>query len=209
VGDGDPDADKYMEKMLPTKVGRGLFPSTAACIGAADHLIELGKNCASALKTTGKHLHQALGFFLVGGLPTSFASKTLNVTASAIHNFRKQPGPAAMTTMHWNYAPDPNTISFTGEEETVMRDFFFATTSVMSGAVRTTRNLEKSEHEWEEEMYAIWPSMLRKAVEMNPELVKSKKSLTAKKKAEGTPHGMVVLCVVVHKLIGPSSVHIT
>jgi hypothetical protein len=209
VGDGDPDADKYMEKMLPTKVGRGLFPLTTACIGVAEHLIELGNNCATALKTCGKHLHQALGFFLVGGLPTSFASKTLNVTASAIYHFRKEPGPAAMTSLHWNYAPDPNTRSFTTEEETVMRDFFFVTTSVMSGAVRTTRNLEKSEHEWEEEMYAIWPSMLRKAVGLNPELIKSKKSLTAKKKAAGTPHGMVVLCVVVHKLIGPSSVHIT
>jgi len=90
-----------------------------------------------------------------------------------------------------------------------MADFFFVTTSVMSGAVRTTRNLEKSEHEWEAEMYAMWPSMLRKAVKLNPKLVKSKKSLTAKEKKGGKPHGMVVLCVVVHKLIGPSSVHIT
>ncbi len=89
-----------------------------------------------------------------------------------------------------------------------MEDLFFQTTSVMSGAVRETRNLEKAEHEWEEEMYALWPQMLRKAVLQDPELLFATKKLTVKEQEAGTPHGMAVLCVAVHTIMGPSSVYL-
>ena len=125
MGNGDVDADKYMEKMLPTKAGRRLFPSTSALIGVSEHLLELGRNCATLLKETGKHMKQALGFFLVGGLPTSFIAETLNSTKRGISHFHKQPVQAAMTSLFWNYAPNPESISFTEDEETVMEDFFF------------------------------------------------------------------------------------
>ena len=85
-----------------------------------------------------------------------------------------------------------------------MEAFYFRTTSVMSGALRQTRNLEKTEHEWAEEMYAMWPQMLRNAVRMNPELAKAKEPLTKKAQESGVPHGMAVLCVVVHEMMGPS-----
>jgi hypothetical protein len=208
VGNGDPNADEYMEKMLPTKVGRGLFPLTSAHIGVKDHLLTLGQNCATLLERSGKHLRQALGFFLVGGLPPSFMAETLNTTSREINNFQKQPVQTAIYTLNWNYAPDPNRKSFNVQEENVMEDFFFQTTSVMSGAVRETRNLEKTEHEWEEEMYALWPQMLRKAVLLDPELLTATKKLTVEEQEAGTPHGMAVLCVAVHTIMGPSSVYI-
>ena len=125
MGNGDLDADKCMEKMLATKVGRGLFPSTSSCIGASEHLQELGKNCASFLRETGKSLRQAMGFFLVGGLPTWFASKTLNTTEDEIGYFRKQPKQAAMNSLHRNYTQGINKQAFTEEEETVMKTFFW------------------------------------------------------------------------------------
>jgi hypothetical protein len=78
----------------------------------------------------------------------------------------------------------------------------------MSGALRKTRNLEKAQHEWEEEMYAVWPQMLRNAVRMNPDLAKAKQTLTRKEQESGAPHGMTVLCVVVYEIMGPSSVYI-
>jgi hypothetical protein len=199
-----------MGKLLPTKVGRGLFPSTAAMIGATDHLLELGKNCAILLKQFGKHMKQAVGFFLVGGLPTSIAAKMLNITSSETSYYQKQPVQAAMKSMERNYAPkEASSPAFTEGQEKVMEDFYFRTTSVMSGAQRQTRNLEKAQHEWEEEMYAVWPQMLRNAVRIDPQLAKAKQPLTKKEQQSGDPHGMAVLCVIVHEIMGPSPVHIT
>jgi hypothetical protein len=209
VGNGDADADEYMRKLLPTKVGRCLFPATSALIGASEHLQKLGKNCAKLLEQTGRHLKQALGFFLVGGLPTSFAVETLNITGPETSYYQKQPVPAAMKSLDQRYAPNIEKQTFTEAEESVMEDFFFRTTSVMSGALRQTRNLEKTEHEWQEEMYAVWPQMLRKAVRMNPQLAQAKQPLKKKEQESGAPHGMAVLCVIVHEIMGPSSVHIT
>jgi hypothetical protein len=209
VGNGDVDADEYMAKLLPTKVGRGLFPSTSALIEAGDHLQELGKNCAKLLAHTGKHLKQALGFFLVGGLPTSVAAEILNSTGPETRYYQRQPVPTAMTSLELNYAPNSETSAYTVEEESVMKAFYFKTTSVMSGAHRTTRNLENTEHAWEEELYALWPQMLRNAVRMNPELATAKQPLTKKEKESGAPHGMAVLCVIVHELMGPSSIYNT
>jgi hypothetical protein len=154
-------------------------------------------------------MKQALGFFLVGGLPTQFAARMLNTTDSETRYYQRQPVPAAMASIGVNYASNFASSSFTEAEESVMENFFFRTTSVMSGALRETRNLEKTEHEWEEEMYAVWPQMLRNAVRDNPELATAKKPLTKKEKESGVPHGMAVLCVVVHELMGPSFVHIT
>jgi hypothetical protein len=154
-------------------------------------------------------MKQALGFFLVGGLPTSFAARMLNTTGSETRYYQRQPVPAAMASIEVNYASNFASSSFTEAEESVMENFFFRTTSVMSGALRETRNLEKTEHEWEEEMYAVWPQMLRNAVRDNPELATAKKPLTKKEKESGVPHGMAVLCVVVHELMGPLFVHIT
>jgi hypothetical protein len=195
--------------LLPTKVGRGLFPSTSALIGAADHLHALGKNCAKLLKQTGKHMRQALGFFLVGGLPTSISTEILNITGPEASYYQKQPVPAAMTTLDLNYAPNANKSKTSDAEESIMEAFFFRTTSVMSGAIRETRNLEKTQHEWQEEMYAVWPQMLRNAVRMDPELAKATKPLKKKKQESGAPHGMAVLCVIVHEIMGPSSIYIT
>ena len=209
VGNGDGDADEYMSKCLPTQVGRGLFPSTSALIGDADHLQELGKNCAKLLAQTGRHLKQAMGFFLVGGLPTKTAANILNVTEPEARYYQRQPGPAAIISLELSYAPNAASAAFTEAEESVMEDFFFRTTSVMSGAFRQTRNLEKTEHEWEEEMYAVWPQMVRNAVRVNPELAKAKQPLTKKEQSSEAPHGMAVLCVIVHEIMGPSSVHIT
>jgi hypothetical protein len=209
VGNGDVDADEYMSKLIPTKVGRGLFPATSALIGAADHLHELGKNCANLLKQTGRHLKQALGFFLVGGLPTSFAAEVLNITGPETSYYQRQPVSAAIKSLDRSYAPNTTTSKISEAEESVMEKFFFRTTSVMSGATRQTRNLEMSQHEWEGEMYALWPQMLRIAVAENPELAEAKKPLTKKEQKSGAPHGMAVLCVIVHEIMGSSSVYIT
>jgi len=114
-----------MGKLLQTKVGGGLFPSTSALIGANDHLHELGRNCAKLLKTTGRHLKQAIGFFLVGGLPTSFASEVLNTTDPETRYFQKQTVPVAMTSLELNYAPNAAGSSFSEAEGRVMEDFFF------------------------------------------------------------------------------------
>ena len=210
MGNGDVDADAYMGKLLPTKVGRGLFPSTSALIDDSDHLVELGKNSANLLKQFGKHQKQAVGFFLVGGLPTSAAAKLLNITSSETSYYQQQPVQAAMKSMERNYAPkEASSSPFTEEEESVMEDFYFRTTSVMSGAHRQTRNLEKAQHEWEEEMYAVWPQMLRNAVRIDPQLAKAKQPLTKKEQQSGDPHGMAVLRVIVHEIMGPSPVHIT
>ncbi len=194
-----------MSKLLPTQVGRCLFPATSALVGAADHLHELGKNCAKLLADTGRHMKQALGFFLVGGLPTSIAAEMLNITGSETRYYQRQPVPAAMKSLGLNYAPKTASSVFTEAEESVMKDFFFRTTSVMSGAHRKTRNLEKTQHEWEEEMYAVWPQMLRNAVRMDPELAKTRKPLKKKEQQDNAPHGMAVLCVIVHEIMGPSS----
>jgi hypothetical protein len=209
VGNGEVDADEYLSKLLPTKVGRGLFPSTSVLVEAADHLYELGQNCVKLLAQTGKHLKQAVGFFLVGGLPTSAAAGILNTTGRETNYYQRQPLAAGMASLSQNYDPNAADKSFTEAEEIVMEAFFFKTTSVMSGAFRTTRNLEKTEHEWAEEMYAVWPTMLRNAVRMNPELAKAKQPSTKKKQTSGAPHGMAVLCVIVHERMGPSSVYIT
>lgn len=212
MGNGDFDADEYMGKLLPTKVGRGLFPSTSAMIGTTDHLRQLGNNCATLLATAGKNLKRALGFFLVGGLPTSIVADVLNTTGPETRNYRRQPEAQAMTSLKQSNATqiaNGRNSDFTEEEESVMEDFFFRTTSVMSGALRTTRNVEKTKHEWEEEMYAVWPQMLRNAVRMNPELAEAKIPLTKKEQESGVPHGMAVLCVVMHEIMGPSSVYIT
>jgi len=154
-------------------------------------------------------LKQAVGFFLVGGLPTAFAARVLNATEADIRYYQKQPRPAAMDSLELSYNPNTASAAFTEAEESVMEDFFFRTTSVMSGAVRTTRNLEMTEHEWEEEMYALWPQMMRNAVRMNPALATAKKPLTKREQTSGVPHGMAVLCVIVHEIMGPSSVYIT
>jgi hypothetical protein len=209
VANGDVDADQYLKKLLPTRVGRGLFPSTSALIGATDHLVELGKNCSTLLAHTGRHLRQAVGFFLAGGLPTSVAVEVLNTTGPELAYFRRQPVQLAMTSLELDYAPNSACKAFTEAEESVLEAFFFRTTSVMSGAHRLTRNVEKSHHEWEEEMYAVWPQMLRNAVRENPELAEAKQPLSKKEQEAGVPHGMAVLCVVVHEIMGPSSVYIT
>jgi hypothetical protein len=141
-------------------------------------------------------MKQAVGFFLVGGLPTAMAAKILNITGPETRYYQKQPVAAAMESVERNYASNATRQHFTEAEESVMEDFYFRTTSVMSGAHRQTRNLEKTEHEWEEEMYAVWPQMLRNAVRMNPELAKAKKPLTKGEQESGAPHGMAVLpCV--------------
>ena len=209
MGNGDVDADEYMSKLLPTKVGRGLFPLTATLIGAAEHLTELGNNCKHLLEKTGRHLKQAIGFFLVGGLPTSVAAGILNITVPQTSYYQKQPVSAGTKSLEHDYAQNTEISAFTEEEESVMKDFFFRTTSVMSGALRQTRNLEKSQHEWEEEMYSVWPQMLRNAVRKNPELAKANIPRTKKERESGTPHGMAVMCVIVHVIMGPLSVYIT
>ena len=209
MGNGEVDADEYLSKLLPTKVGRGLFPSTSALIGATEHLQDLGRNCAKLLKYAGKHLKQALGFFLVGGIPTSIAAEILNTTGPETKYYQRQPVQVAMTTLELKSAPKTENLHFTEEEESVMEMFYFKTTSVMSGAYRTTRNLEKTEHEWKEEMYAVWPQMLRNAVRINPALARAKQSLTKKEQNLGAPHGMAVLCVIVHDIMGPSYAYIT
>jgi hypothetical protein len=190
-----------MGKLLPTKVGHGLFPLTSALIGANDHLRELGMNASKLLANVGKHVRQAVGFFLVGGLPTKFAAEMLNITGPETNYFQGQPATAAMKSLKLNYAPNVAGGEYTEAEESIMEDFYFRTTSVMSGALRETRNLEKAEHEWREEMYAMWPQMLRNAVRMSPELATAKQPLTKKEQESGAPHGMAVLCVIVHEII--------
>jgi hypothetical protein len=115
-----------MSKLFRTKIGRSLFPSTSALIGASEHLQQLGKNCAVLLMKTGKHLKQAVGFFLVGGLPTSFAAGVLNTTGPETRYFQKQPVSAGMKSLEQKYAPNNAASSaFTEEEESVMHNFFF------------------------------------------------------------------------------------
>jgi hypothetical protein len=194
--------------MLSTTAGRFLFPETSAHIGISDHLRQLAKNTRTALAKVGKHMHQALGFFLVGGLPTRAAADVLNTTEPQIRLLQKEPSHAAIRSLGLDYDPKAKNKDFTKAEERVMEDFFFKTTSVMSGATRDTRNLEMTQHEWEEEMYALWPLMLRSAVQLDPELLAHKKPLTKKKQELGLPHGIAVLCVVVHEIMGPSSVYI-
>jgi hypothetical protein len=209
VGDGDDDADKYISKVLPTNVGRVLFPSTAALIGATEHLQTLAKNTRRVLKEAGKHLKRTLGFFLVGGLPTNIAADILDTTSPRVRHFQKKPEKSSMKSLGQNYTPTASSSGFTKAEESVLEDFFFRTTSIMSGAVTTTRNLEKTEHEWDEELYALWPQMLRNATRINPQLAEEKQPLTKKEKELGDPHGVTVLCVAVHEIMGPSSVYIT
>jgi hypothetical protein len=193
VGNGDVDADKYLSKLISTKTGRGLFPATSELIGATEHLRELGRNCANLVARTGKHLKKALGFFLVGGLPTQFAAEILNTTGSEINHFQKTPTSNSTTTLKTDYAANTAKSAFTEQEESVMETFFFRTTSVMSGAHRETRNLEKPQHEWEEEMYAVWPQMLRNAVRSIPELAEAKQPMTKKEQEQGAPYGMAHL----------------
>ena len=209
MGNGDADADKYLSKVITTRLGRGLFPETAALIGATEHLRELGRNCANLLANTGKHLTRVIGFFLVGGLPTCFAKQILDTTGPKINSYQKTPIATSTATLGQDYAANTARSAFTEGEESVMEAFFFRTTSVMSGAHRETRNLEKPQHEWEEEMYALWPQMLRNAVRLNPALATAKKPMTKKEQEQGAPNRMAVLCVVVHEILGPSSVYIT
>jgi hypothetical protein len=51
--------------------------------------------------------------------------------------------------------------------------------------------------------------MLRSAVRQNPVLATTRKPLTKQDQESGAPHGMAVLCVVLHEIMGPSSVYIT
>ena len=67
-----------------------------------------------------------------------------------------------------NYPPNVWRDELPEELEAMLLQFFVDTTAdPPSGAVRETRNLEMEEHEWEEELYARYPVLLRRVAANN------------------------------------------
>ena len=165
--------DKLIAAALEFKVGRAAFPALARKSKPHRHKQILIERCAATLGSTGRHNKMTMLSSLSQGLPTSFLTGTLGVTPADVKRAREKrthqrPG-SDFTTQKYTHAT--KRVKITEHEESLLVQFFVDTTHVLSGAERTTRNLDMRLHEWEHELYAMYPTYLRRVAHSNPDLL--------------------------------------
>jgi hypothetical protein len=73
------------------------------------------------------------------------------------------------TTQNYPHGTGKDGLTLT--EQKLLREFFTSSTAVFSGAERETRAVEIPQHEWEQQLYTKWPSILRTLCRSQPELL--------------------------------------
>ena len=166
--------DKLIAAALHFKKGREAFPHLAKKTANNQNNAILIERCAATLEATGRRNKMSLLKHLSAGLPRAFLTGTLGVSLNTLKRAREQRThqTAALDFSQQQYAQNVRRVKVNEHEEAMLIQFFIDTTHVLSGAARETRNLEMSLHEWEEELYALYPTYLRRVAYADPSLLK-------------------------------------
>jgi hypothetical protein len=138
-----------MSVVLPTKVGKQLFPATSASIRGDEHLQQLCNRVAVTIKSFGKHNKLAAIQLLTDGLPSKFLKESLGVSGSFIKKRfdRDFEDPEKHSVCTMKYAAEVSRGKITKTEIKMYKSFFEGSSAVFSGTER--RCVEYTMHDWE------------------------------------------------------------
>jgi hypothetical protein len=176
--------DENMNAVLSFPVGRRLFPKLAQYVGPAGLVDSMLENARKVIKTAGGRHKRELVQLLCDGLPKSFAKKALNVSESMWK--RSLTGPEEGKTDRDGrhaaelgigdvlYKADVHRLKQTEAEEYMLCRYFYSSTIQVSGADTGTRIQDKPFYEWEADLHANYPSLIRRLAGEWPQLQPTK-----------------------------------
>ena len=171
--------DLLLSAALQFKVGQAAFPHLAKLKQTSSkNKTVLIERCSATLEAAGRHNKMSMLKHLSEGLPRSFITGVLGVSlgqvkrARELRTHRSSTGKPVVNFSNQQYSHKVHRVKVCDHEEALLVQFFIDTTHVLSGAARETRNLEMSLHQWEEELYALYPTYLRRVAYANPSVLK-------------------------------------
>ena len=167
--------EKLMAASIQFESGQKAFPHLhKAMAGPSEDDLRLRKNAASMCLSTGRHDRSRVIRHLSNGLPPKFVSERLKVKPATLKRARET---RAVDTIGANFENQQYAHSVTRQkigdiEQALLVEFFEETTTPpVSGAKTQTRNLEMLQQEWEADLYARWPVLLRRQARRSPQLL--------------------------------------
>ena len=172
-------SDVLLAAAVQTKTGRRCMPQCAKAFGMQEHFRSMVKNTKALLneKVGGRHKHE-VAHLLIDGLPKAFcvSREGLGMSeaerTSAIRNTTTQPD-RLLGAKKYAEGMDRTSRNIISEgEEIAMTTFFNRTTHQCSGADNSKARIMDTEYyEWEAQLNAQWPGILRELVALRPDLV--------------------------------------
>jgi hypothetical protein len=168
--------DVLLAAAVRTKTGRKCMPECAKAFGMQEHFREMCDNTKALLgKCGGRHKHE-VAHLMIHGLPKSFCNLTLGMSdaerKSAMRNTKTKPD-RLLGAQQYAEGMDRKSRNILCEgEEIAMTTFFNRTTHQCSGADNSRARIMDTEYyEWEAQLHAQWPGILRELVALRPDLV--------------------------------------
>ena len=173
-------ADKNITAAVCFPAGRRLFPQLAEYIAPNALLNDMIGNARAVIALAGGRHKRELVQLLCEGLPKGFSKSTLNVSESMWRRSKEgvEEGETDRYGRHAdelgigdvNYKAGVNRCKNTEAEEYMLYTYFYNSTIQVSGADTATRIQDKSYYEWEADMHANYPLMIRKLTGLWPNL---------------------------------------
>ena len=162
------------QKIIPSRSGKRLFSETAQASEESKSAMVM-KNLTAINKQMGtksKHRASLIGR-VAEGVPTAWLSEHLSVKKSFVRKAKarvdKGVDNAKVITEHRN--EEAGRQGFPVALQNVVCDFFASRTHIFSGATTNTRKLTLSKKRLLLELYADWPSILRRTFQFDPSLL--------------------------------------
>jgi hypothetical protein len=166
-------SDKLLCEVLKTKVGRLRMPLCADSFGSQKHFDLMVKNTTALLQSTGRRYKKQVTHLLINGLPTWFCKNNLKLTAAETKRGKEEdPVLEGRGVEDASYAEHVTRDKINEVIDAAFKNFYERTTYQCSGAkTEQARIMDKPLYEWEAELAAMWPSLLREIAEERPQLV--------------------------------------
>ena len=169
---------------LQTKAGAKRMPLCAQAFGAATHFQQLAENTKRLMAATGSRHKKELAHLITGGLPPEFCQLTLAMTVNQQKNAQnkhqaqkgvddKHRAQRSLANAKYAEGMDGTTRSVVSDKmaHTYLK-FFLSNSHICSGATDDrARIVDLTEFQWESELAAQWPGILRETAAERPDYV--------------------------------------
>ena len=179
----DEKAEMLYQELLPTVLGRKLFPSQTKTTRELASLKVLGDNLRQLnedLGSSSKH-RTHIASRVTTGLPPQFCQDVLGFDKAYLRKTRQRQHNRDTNELPALLSEGRNEacarVRWSPEFRAGIKSFFISRTEILSGANTHTRRLLMNKGRLEAEFHAHYPSMLRKIAEYDPEVVSDIKSM--------------------------------
>ena len=167
--------DDLLHKALATPVGQRQMPRCAGAFGNSAHFASLVENTKKLLKHTGRRHKHEMAHMLCEGLPKWFSKSKLGLTHAQTKRAQEeiQSLGAGRTLDAACYAENVNRNKIPESMSNIFMQFFHRSTYQCSGADQDkARIMDMEFFEWEAELTALWPGLLREEAARMPDQVR-------------------------------------